>query len=384
MLAGAVSASVAAGAARADVGPWAQPEGTWHAQVTIELEAHGAIQRESAVWQLEPVAGGFCIRVADVRRLHAGGAIPSEFTPLQLEGSGWCLDPALRPIETDQWAGAVITAQAAAAGIPAEQAEATGKAAVAALELQSHLAGLLLFEAWDRRRLQLPFSDGAPMHIDCKPQSADVRDERVVACELDAATLRGGMARAAARVLGMDPGELEDAMRQDMPDETFVVVLQGRFSADTGLPESIAWIPDAQAMMPKARFAFSWLRGPALAPELPLTPQRPWIDHPEPPLDAAGSRNPYYRSTRTPPYPADAYMEGEYGEVVLQVLVGADGRVHTVQVKESSGSASLDAAAQEDVAYWLFYPAMENGVPVDRTVSIPVDFSIPVPPKGQG
>ena len=44
-------------------------------------------------------------------------------------------------------------------------------------------------------------------------------------------------------------------------------------------------------------------------------------------------------------YPVEALLAGEEGRVVLNVEIGADGRVGTVFVERSSGSARLDAAA---------------------------------------
>lgn len=67
-------------------------------------------------------------------------------------------------------------------------------------------------------------------------------------------------------------------------------------------------------------------------------------------------------------------MARESGTVKLGVLVGADGSVKTVEVIESSGSAALDAAAQEDVAYWQFHPGMKDGVPVEMRGVVPVNF----------
>ena len=44
-------------------------------------------------------------------------------------------------------------------------------------------------------------------------------------------------------------------------------------------------------------------------------------------------------------YPLEALLAGEEGRVVLNVQIGTDGRVGTVFVERSSGSATLDAAA---------------------------------------
>lgn len=70
-------------------------------------------------------------------------------------------------------------------------------------------------------------------------------------------------------------------------------------------------------------------------------------------------------------------MARESGTVKLGVLVAADGSVKAVEVVESSGSVALDAAAQEDVAYWQFHPGMKDGNPVETRVVVPVNFRFP-------
>ena len=55
---------------------------------------------------------------------------------------------------------------------------------------------------------------------------------------------------------------------------------------------------------------------------------------------------------------------GEQGQVRLDVHVGADGGVIDVQMRESSGSPSLDRSAMQAVRKWRFRPAMVDGQPV--------------------
>lgn len=59
-----------------------------------------------------------------------------------------------------------------------------------------------------------------------------------------------------------------------------------------------------------------------------------------------------YRRAPAPSYPALAREQGLEGEVVLTVLVGADGRVVDVHVKASSGAPVLDEAAVGAVRQW--------------------------------
>jgi protein TonB len=55
---------------------------------------------------------------------------------------------------------------------------------------------------------------------------------------------------------------------------------------------------------------------------------------------------------------------GEQGTVRLDVHVGTDGGVIDVQVRQSSGSPSLDRAATDAVRKWRFKPATVDGQPV--------------------
>jgi TonB family protein len=67
-----------------------------------------------------------------------------------------------------------------------------------------------------------------------------------------------------------------------------------------------------------------------------------------------------------PAYPEDARRLGVEGVVLLDLVLGPQGRVETVVVRESI--ASLDAAAMRCVCAWRFEPARRNGRPV-RTMS---------------
>jgi periplasmic protein TonB len=82
----------------------------------------------------------------------------------------------------------------------------------------------------------------------------------------------------------------------------------------------------------------------------------------------------YYNPT--PPYPADALTAGVGGLVTLWVKVGADGRVESAEIHESSGRKSLDESALSTVKRWTFYPARRKGVAVAQEVEVPIRFVI--------
>ncbi len=79
--------------------------------------------------------------------------------------------------------------------------------------------------------------------------------------------------------------------------------------------------------------------------------------------------------TKVPPvYPDTARSERVQGTVMVQALVGKDGRVKDTRVLESI--PQLDAAAVEAVRQWVFKPAQAKGSPVEIWVAIPVKFTL--------
>ena len=66
--------------------------------------------------------------------------------------------------------------------------------------------------------------------------------------------------------------------------------------------------------------------------------------------------------SRDPDYPANARRAGEHGSVVLQVLVGTDGRVLDARLAQSSGFPDLDRAALDGIkSDYRFTPGMIDG-----------------------
>jgi protein TonB len=63
-----------------------------------------------------------------------------------------------------------------------------------------------------------------------------------------------------------------------------------------------------------------------------------------------------------PDYPAAAARRGDSGTTTLALLVGADGRVSSSRVEQSSGSRDLDRAAINALSLCTFKPATNNGV----------------------
>ena len=78
----------------------------------------------------------------------------------------------------------------------------------------------------------------------------------------------------------------------------------------------------------------------------------------------------------SPEYPQEALDRGETGVVRVRWVVGADGRINSVDVVGSSGSSRLDKAAKRKAATCKFKPAVKNGVPVQDSFAASYRFNI--------
>ena len=119
-----------------------------------------------------------------------------------------------------------------------------------------------------------------------------------------------------------------------------------------------AWAYDNYAGAP--RFATQ-------APAVPQTLQRRVILA----ADVMQSRI-TYRSM--PVYPADAQQKGIEGTVLLETVVGRDGRV--LELHASSGPPELAASASDAVRNWRFSPFTLNGDAVEVETTIAVEFRL--------
>jgi len=79
-------------------------------------------------------------------------------------------------------------------------------------------------------------------------------------------------------------------------------------------------------------------------------------------------------SKATPEYPDIARQSSMEGTVVVQALVGKDGKVKDTKVVKSV--PVLDDAAVAAVKRWVFKPALSNNKPVAVWVAVPVKFSL--------
>lgn len=87
-------------------------------------------------------------------------------------------------------------------------------------------------------------------------------------------------------------------------------------------------------------------------------------------FDAAYLNNP------KPAYPPLSRRLGEEGQVLLRAYVSADGLPEQIELRRSSGSPRLDAAAQDTVRRWRFVPARRGDAPIAAWVLIPINFRL--------
>lgn len=74
-------------------------------------------------------------------------------------------------------------------------------------------------------------------------------------------------------------------------------------------------------------------------------------------------------------YPSDAKAEGVQGLVILEVVIGTDGKVVSVDVVRRA-DPRLDAAAAQAVAQWEYTPTLLNGEPVEVVMTVNVTFAL--------
>jgi protein TonB len=73
-----------------------------------------------------------------------------------------------------------------------------------------------------------------------------------------------------------------------------------------------------------------------------------------------------------PVYPLPARRAGVQGEVILQAVIGKDGRIQNLRV--ISGNPLLVKAAWDAVIQWRYRPYLLDGEPVEVETQITVNF----------
>jgi TonB family protein len=106
------------------------------------------------------------------------------------------------------------------------------------------------------------------------------------------------------------------------------------------------------------------------------------VSNPAPAADAvriAGRDVPWPKRTRsiTPVYPPAAAAVGQRGIVIVQILVGPDGKVAAAEVVRSV--PPFDAPALAAVRQWEYEVTRVNGQPVPVQLTIPITFALRLP-----
>jgi TonB family protein len=96
-------------------------------------------------------------------------------------------------------------------------------------------------------------------------------------------------------------------------------------------------------------------------------------------VDSGSARQvipPRYRDCPAPEYPSRARVRGWSGKVDLAIKVLADGQVGKITLTKSSGYPILDRAGIKAVRNWIFHPAIKDGVEIDYTATVPLEFTL--------
>jgi TonB family protein len=102
-----------------------------------------------------------------------------------------------------------------------------------------------------------------------------------------------------------------------------------------------------------------------------------------PPIPIGGSLLPPTKVKDVPPvYPREAQQARVSGVVILEAIIGEDGRVRSARVMRSI--PQLDQAAIDAVQQWEYSPTLINGVAVPIVMTVTVNFALQgAPPLGQ-
>jgi protein TonB len=109
-----------------------------------------------------------------------------------------------------------------------------------------------------------------------------------------------------------------------------------------------------------------------LLPTVPIPPPPPT---PAEPLPVGGRiKEPAKLRHVAPVYPVIAQQARIEGMVIIEAIIGVDGRVQQTRVLKSR--PLLDDAAVEAVKQWIFTPTLLNGVPVPVKMTVTVNFQL--------
>jgi protein TonB len=106
-------------------------------------------------------------------------------------------------------------------------------------------------------------------------------------------------------------------------------------------------------------------------PEAPPPPPPP----PSAPIRVGGNiKQPARIKNVNPVYPAIAQSARVQGVVIVEAIIGANGKVQDAKILRSI--PLLDQAALEAVRQWEYTPTLLNGVPVPVIMTVTVNFTL--------
>ena len=111
--------------------------------------------------------------------------------------------------------------------------------------------------------------------------------------------------------------------------------------------------------------------GIAIAPPAPPAPERG-----DGPREIAPSVDMSMMRARPPRYPPAMLRRGVQGEVMLRILVTADGRPEKIEVEKSSGHREFDRSAMQAARNWRFNAGVRDGASYAGWALVPVRFTL--------
>ncbi len=89
------------------------------------------------------------------------------------------------------------------------------------------------------------------------------------------------------------------------------------------------------------------------------------------------------KAALTADYPGDAQLQGEQGDVLLDVEVAPNGRPARIRLDKSSGYPDLDNAALQTAANFRYVPAVSGGDTETTWKKIVIRYQLPQTGKSQ-
>ena len=159
------------------------------------------------------------------------------------------------------------------------------------------------------------------------------------------------------------------AQTQSKPDAALVVAPSG-VTPESGITSNTGHVGEPFGDPRGVEFSLGnnvAIGDPPPPPAPPPTPKEP--------VRVGGSiRPPQKIRSVDPVYPLIAQKSGIDGVVILEAVLGEDGRVRSLRVLRSK--PLLDEAAMDAVRQWVFTPTLLNGQPVPVVMTVTVQFTL--------